>query len=135
MAEAVRHITRFLRVDAQIETARKHKGWAMFHRECGAQGLFFDNIEKQGRGYGALSFRVENAGAHYHSYVVSRGTGRGPIDAVIAAFDAAVSAGFPVDPTLGRLLTTETAPLVADLDALLGGPVAPSADAFMDLIG
>jgi hypothetical protein len=138
MADAVRHITHFLRLDQQIEAARKHKNWPAFHRECGAQGLYFDNIEKQGRGYGCISFRLEKHGDTYQSFRVSTGSGRGVIDAVLSCFDAAVKQGFAVDPTLGGMLT-DTAPPVApdDLDALLGltEPVAESEDELMDLIG
>lgn len=136
MAEAIRHISHFLRLDPQIEDARKHKGWANFHRECGAQGLYFDDIAKAGRGYSAISFRLEKHGDTYQSFRVSKGTGRTPIDAVLSAFDEAVIGGFAVDSTLYGLLA-EAAPQVMpdDLDMLLGEPVSVAADEFMDMIG
>lgn len=139
MAEAARHVAKFWRPDPQIDAARKHPRWASFHRECGQQGLFFDDIEKQGRGYAAIAFRVEKSGEQWISYRVSSGTGRGPIEAVLSAFDAALAGGFAVDPTLGGLLTANTpaAPQINDLDALLGGASPPPAadDELMDLIG
>lgn len=135
MAEPVRHVAKFWRLDQQIEAARKHAGWATFHRECGAQGLFFDDIEKQGRGYSAISFRVETRGEYYATFRVSKGTGRSPIDAVLGAFTAAVDAGFAVDPTLGALLTVVQVAPEQDWDALIDGAPETPQDELMDLIG
>lgn len=131
MAEPIRHVTSHMRFDLQIDAARKHKGWVTFHRECGRAGLFFDAIEKQGRGYSAISFRMEKSGENWTSYRVSKGSGSGVIEAVLSAFDGAVGAGFAIDVRLRLPLAGEP---VSGLDALLGAPTTPL-DEIMDLIG
>lgn len=131
-----RHFTRFLRMDDRVQKVRQHRGWREFHRQCGEHGLYFDAIEKQGRGYQALTFRVQSVGDFYHSYVVSRGSGREPIDAVLSAFHEAVTRGHKVDPRLVDLLATDVVTRIPDdLDALLGVAVAAPIPEIMDLIG
>jgi hypothetical protein len=129
-------------VDKDIEAARRARGWIEFHRACGQQGLFFDDIEKEGRGrYSAISIRVEKhvtaAGSElYHRYLVSRGAGKGAIDAVLSAFHAAVAAGFPVDPAHANLFDAPAAtPPVGEFDDLIGGSSASTSDEFEDLLG
>lgn len=132
----------FWRPDPAIAAARKHPGWALFHRCCGDTGLAFDDIEKSGRGYSCLTFRHQrHSNGDWSRYRVSDGSGRTVIEAVLSAFDAAVAAGWPVDPSVRDLLTTDTrletpaaaAPVVTtddELDDLLGDP--PATDAVED---
>lgn len=129
-----RHITRFMRMDDRVQKARQHRGWRDFHRQCGEAGLFFDHIEKQGRGYHAVAFRVERRGEFFASFVLARGSGREPIDAVLSAFHEAVKVHPRAKPELADLLSDGSSVSIIpdDLDALLGG--APATE-IMDLIG
>lgn len=135
----------FYFVDAVLEDARRVEGWRQFHRACGAQGLYFDDIDKVSgkRGfYSAITFRLEERGQglskQYLRFLVSSGEGKGPIPAVLSAFDAAVAAGFPVDPAHREILVpTKPAQAFDDLDALIGVAfVTPPAEPdFASMIG
>lgn len=129
----------FWRADARVDEARKHHGWREFHRRCGEAGLYFDDIEAAGREYTALAFRLQRSGDAYLRFKVADGRGRGVIPAVLAAFEAAVSAGWPVDPALAQLLQSDRpapAPAPAnsdnDLNVLLGDPEPPASPAIDD---
>jgi len=113
------------RVDPRLDELRKKPEWVAFHKACGQHGLFFDDIDPVGRSgqYGAVTFRLErSAGGYYDRFLVSEGRGAGPIDAVIAAYRAAVAKGFSVDPGLDALLTGTPAPTIEedDIMALIG---------------
>ena len=90
----------FYMIDKVVEEARKHSGWVSFHRECGREGLYFNDIDKDGRkSYTAVAVRVEKDRRGFIiPYLVSRGKGKTPIDAVLDAFNGAVAAGFKVSP-------------------------------------
>lgn len=100
--------------DKNVEAARKHAGWAQFHRECGKHGLYFDDIEPCGRSrYQALTFRLMGN----VSFRVSRGEGKTVIAACLDALKAAEVAGFPITGDPGRLFADAPGP--ADIMALL----------------
>ncbi len=110
--------------DPLIDAARKAPGWSEFHRECGKQWLYFDEIEREGRGYRALAYTARKVSdGFYQRTVVARGMGRGVIDAVLAAFDGAHDAGFHIDYELRALLDGSPPPVtgVIDFDDLIGG--------------
>ena len=114
----------FYTVDPIIEAARRVPGWSEFHKACGRQGLYFEDIERTGRSrkeYGAVATRVEPRRDMYLRYKVADGRGDGPIAAVLSAFDAAVAAGFPVDPA-HRLLLDGTPPstVIDDYEEMFG---------------
>lgn len=118
--------------DPLIDAARRAPGWSEFHRECGKEWLYFDEIEREGRGYRALCYTArKTAPDFYQRTVVARGQGRGVLDAVLAAFDAAVAAGFPVT-VAHRGLLDGSAAAVVDLDDLIGGAAVVELE---DLIG
>lgn len=116
--------------DARVQEARKHPAWATFHRECAKAGLFFDDIDPEGKGYGAVTFRIEGSTRH----LVSCGKGALPIDATRDAFRAAVAAGFAVAPELEQLFdqihmlpVPDVAPLQDTIDhvkAMIGEAMA-----------
>ncbi|PAL23565.1 hypothetical protein [Sphingopyxis sp. GW247-27LB] len=120
--------------DPQIEAARKVQGWSDFHASCGQQGLYFDDIEREGRGYRCMAFTLRRSGPdNYQRIVVARGQGRGVIDAVLACFDAALAEGFAVS-VAHRALLDGSAVTAVDLDDLIGAPVS-AAPELEDLIG
>ena len=114
--------TMFWRRDERVVEASRHSGWAAFHRACGESGLFFDDIDPVGRGYGAVTFRIEeNARKILIRYVVAEGRGSGPIEAVLDAYRNSVAAGFNVPADLSRLLDSSAAEQTpAEIDDVLG---------------
>lgn len=119
--------------DPEVRAAANLPGWAAFHRECGQQGLSFDDIERVGRSrrFTAVTYRLEKVRSHFAAYQVSKGSGDSVVAAVLDAFDAAVAAGFRIADAdrLRALLTEGPAPVVrvitppavsASLSSLLG---------------
>lgn len=145
--------TMMWRPDPVIEACRMHPNWAAFHRYCGMRGLFFDDIEKSGRGYKCLTFRYEEESGRFFRYEVTPGQGKCPQSACIDALQSAIEQGWEIPVQICRFFDEGVAhirpPLPsieealkrmdgqADLDTLLGQPVAtPSpTENFMDLIG
>lgn len=104
--------------EPQIEAARKLPAWAPFHRLCGRSTLFFDHIEKRGRGYSATAFTTRRSGEYFVSEKLADGTGA----TVIAALEAAYRAAGRVVPGADELL-----------DAMAGRDV--SVDDFSEFLG
>jgi len=77
--------TMMWKTDPGVEKARRQFGWREFHKECGRQGLYFDDIEPKGRGYEATAFTLQ--GRFYKVKLVTA-TGKTPIDACVAAMRA-----------------------------------------------
>lgn len=104
-------------VDKRIDEARKHPGWKNFHRECGTQNFYIENIEKRGRGYVATSFRLRDRMAPpYIMYPMAEGAGRTPIDACVDAYLKAVEVGH-CQPGLERLFAEEEDDLIGEVFA------------------
>lgn len=119
------------RIDAVVEALRKRKGWTEFHKVCGRANLFFDHIEKSGkRGpYSATAFRLGSGPTHHLRYRIADGTGKTPLDAIVACYKAA---GQPVADEELAVLIGSAPPPADDFDDLLGEDVA---DDFEDIIG
>lgn len=131
--------TMFWRADERLKVLGRDPRWCAFHRACGKEGLFFDDIDPindephkdvtdkmRGRGYQAIAFRVDkDRGGFLISVFSGSGTGQGPVEAVIAAYRDAIERGDTVTTGLESILLTET-PQPAP---------APVEDDFMELIG
>jgi len=116
--------TMFWRADEKLEAIGRERRWIDFHRACGAQGLFFDDIDPvnddpkkdvtdrmRGRGYQAVAFRVgKDKGGHFIQLFVARGIGSDPVEAVLAAYRAAIEAGDPVTHGLDTILRQSVSP-------------------------
>jgi hypothetical protein len=80
----------------------------------------------RGRGYQAIACRIsEDKGGFYIQLFRGRGTGQGPVEAVIAAYRDAIERGDPVSHGLEEILTAEKveplpAPGLGEIDALIG---------------
>lgn len=81
--------TLFWRADEQLKALGRNQHWIDFHRACGSEGLFFDDIKQVSRGYQATAFRVVRDRMEFSG----RGTGAGPVEAVIAAYRDAIERG------------------------------------------
>lgn len=114
--------TMFYTHDTALEALHRVPSWVQFHKQCGVQGLFFDDIEKEGRrgAYSAVSFRLEKRDG-FIRYLVARGKGADPIAAVLDTFENSIAAGFPVTPELRNLFDAPAAPDSVDYDDILGG--------------
>jgi hypothetical protein len=131
--------TMFWRADEKLKALLRDPRWVAFHRACGREGLFFDDIDPinddyskeavtdkmRGRGYQAIAFRVgKDKGGFDIQEFRGRGTGQGPVEAVIAAYQNAIERGDPVSHGLEEILlknVSETTP--------------PREDDYMELIG
>lgn len=137
MAAGQRHVsknTMFWRADEKLKALMRDPRWPAFHRACGREGLFFDDIDPindkphkdvtdamRGGGYQAVAFRAEkDRSGSYISVFCGRGTGQGPVDAVIAAYQDAIKRGDPVAHGHETILTAEVAAVAPDaIDAVL----------------
>jgi len=132
----------FWRQDPLLKTLSRDPRWAAFHRACGQDGLFFDDIAKQRPGestwqrrrreeseilagerhppsvgaYQAVSYRIKGDTLQ----AVSRGTGQGPVEAVIATYHDAIERGDPVSRGLESILLTQepTVPVAGEIDIM-----------------
>jgi hypothetical protein len=115
--------TMFWRADERLKTLSREQRWIDFHRACGRDGLFFDDIDPvndnpkadvtdkmRGRGYQAVAFRADkDARGFFIQRFVARGVGPDPVAAVLSAYDCAVAAADPVTQGLGEILTSQAA--------------------------
>lgn len=123
--------TMFWRADPHVTAARSDKRWIQFHRACGDCGLFFDDIDpindnptkdvpaRVRGGYHAIAFRADrDQRGFFIQRFVSRGTGAGPLEAVLDAYRAAQAAGDSVEPGLERIFddAVETLPPAPVID-------------------
>lgn len=131
----------FWRADERLVALGRDPRWAAFHRACGRDGLFFDDIDPlndditkdvtdkmRGRGYQAVAFRVDkDRGGFLISVFCGRGTGQGPVEAVIAAYRDAIERGDPVTRGHEVILLEDPAgvqtlvvPDLSDINELIG---------------
>lgn len=122
--------TMFWRVDQKLKALYRDPRWVAFHRACGKEGLFFDDIDPindnpkvdvtdkmRGRGYQAIAFRIgKDRGGFLIQELCGRGTGQTPVDAVISAYRDAIERGDAVPPGLESILL---APEKGDDDILM----------------
>lgn len=93
--------------DENLVAARRLPKWNRFHRACGEQNLFFDNVERRDRRdtYKCVAFTVERRetgkfiGAP-RSVFIAEGTGKTVLEALGAAF---AKAGYDI-PEAAALL-------------------------------
>lgn len=111
----------FWRADEKLKALARDPRWAAFHRACGSEGLFFDDIDPindeplkdvtdkmRGRGYQAIAFRIgKDKGGHLIQEFRGRGTGQGPVEAVIAAYHDTIERGDTVTRGHEAILLSE----------------------------
>lgn len=78
----------FFRVDPELEKLRKSRDWADFHRLCGAQRLYFDDIEKVSRKeWCADAFTIKTSDIASQQIFLAKGSGETVMDAIRDAFE------------------------------------------------
>lgn len=134
--------TMFWRADQALKALGREQRWIDFHRACGRDGLFFDDIDPindkplndvtdamRGAGYQATAFSIsKDKNGFLIQEFRGRGKGQGPIAAVIAAYHDAIERGHAVTRSLESILLNDTPE-----------PTPPAAtevdDDFLELIG
>lgn len=108
------------RPDANIDAARKLPGWRDFHRVCGRVGLYFDRMQKAGRGYTCDAFTAHRRRDHYVTEKLATGRGVSVVASVEAAYRASgrqtPETGAALDVLLGRDDDFDTLLVVSDND-------------------
>lgn len=113
--------TMFWRADAKLAELGRDQRWIDFHRACGRDGLFFDDIDPvndkpqkdvtdamRGGGYTAVAVRTaKDSKGFWIQNFVARGKGQDPIAAVIDAYRTAIAAGDPVKAGHEAIFTPE----------------------------
>jgi len=102
-------------LDPNVEAARKHPAWKDFHRACAVANLYFDHMQKEGRGYKCTAFTLYEQRGSLFNQEVCTGRGKTVLESVVAAFR---ESGFDVPealPLVDRFLGIE----VSDFDALI----------------
>jgi len=115
--------------DPEVEAAEKLPDWQRFHRCCGEQKVFFDRIEKQGRGYKCDAFTTEPTRAGgWRAVHLATGTGKSVLQALA---DAYAGSGKEIPEAAALLVRGLGAGGVTmdDFDALIS-----AADDFDDLL-
>lgn len=140
----------FWRADDKLAALMRDPRWVGFHRACGKDGLFFDDIDPvndkplkdvtdamRGAGYQAVAFRVEKDERGYLIQAFrGRGVGADPVAAVLAAYRAAIADGDPVTPGLESILSGEPDAAQMERDAERFVPMTATEEIDIeDLIG
>jgi hypothetical protein len=113
--------TMFWRADEKLAALARDQRWIDFHRACGRDGLFFDDIDPvnddpkkdvtdrmRGRGYTAIAFRIDKDGRGFLiQRFVARGKGEDPVAAVIDTYKNAIAAGDAVTPGHEQIFDAE----------------------------
>jgi hypothetical protein len=74
------------RADPAVDAARKLPDWAKFHRACGVCDVFYDHIERHGRGYRCTVFtRWKENDLWYHRKLAD-GDGKTVVEALADAY-------------------------------------------------
>jgi hypothetical protein len=124
----------FWRKDTLVSACFRDQRFVDFNRACGRDGLFFDDLDPindtkplkdvpdsaRGAGYQCIAFRAEKDRGFFIQVFRGRGTGKGPIEATIAAYHDAIERGDPVTRGLEEILLHEEAPAAFDVMGLIG---------------
>lgn len=109
----------FWQPDPRIDALTRRPEWCRLHREAGRANVHFVLIHPGPRSaerYGCTANRLKKVGeARYRQIEIARGEGATPIDATLAAFDAARAEGCELDPDWAAPFRPSVDDMVAEL--------------------